>query len=123
MKLLITMLFICAFCALGRAQTVEVSQSYVDDATKAFAEVVQLRGANVNLIAAAKLKDDAIAAHQDAEKALLKIIYDYAASDLKAKKSFWKSAKDTLLGILKTLVDPAMIREYLLVIALIKAGK
>lgn len=67
---------------------------------------------------------DIIIAKQEARFIeIIQILKEYAALDNKTKKGFWGKVKDKLVKYVDVLTDPATIREVLLVIAVIKAGK
>lgn len=67
---------------------------------------------------------DLIIAKQEARFIeIIQILKEYAALDNKAKKGFWKKVGEKLVKYVDVLTDPATIREVLLVIAVIKAGK
>ncbi len=116
--------------AAAGAQTVEVTQKFVDDAAKSFVEVVALRSTVEGQTQALRDKDTALAkkddviAKQDARFiAVLDILKEYATLDAKGKKGFWGKAKDKLVKLVDELTDPAVIREILLVVAVVKSGR
>lgn len=68
-------------------------------------------------------KNEAIALQEKRFVEILGILKEYAVLDNKAKKGFWKKVGEKLGKFVDALTDPATIREILLVITVIQAGK
>lgn len=95
---------------------VMVDQVFLDDATKAFTEVVSLRVANEEA-------KTAIKKHKEANVELMAIIKDYAMLDTpKKKKGFWSKVGSKLTKLLDEATDPETIRTVATLIILSKAA-
>lgn len=63
-------------------------------------------------------------AKQDARfVAVLKILQEYAGLDSKQKKGFWATVKKKLVGFIDEVTEPSTLKEIMLIVTLIRAGK
>lgn len=125
-KAIFIFLFLSAACAAGYAQevtptpepTVVVTQSFVDDATKAFREVIPLRQAAIEA-------KDTIGKQKVVISELKQIIADYASADIadaKKRKSIWKRIGEKALKLLDLATDPETLAEIAKIVILAKAA-
>ena len=54
---------------------------------------------------------------------VLKILQEYAGLDSKQKKGFWATVKKKLVGFIDEVTEPSTLKEIMLIITLIRAGK
>lgn len=118
-RIIFLVIFLVIFSAGIRGQevqptpepkTVLVTQVFVDDATKAFDEVVALRST-------VKLKNEAIVG-------LVELITEYAQADTaKKKKSIWKKIGTKAVKLIDAATDPETIRTVATLVILAKAAE
>lgn len=118
-KFIFLTIFSFLFVINNSAQKVEVEQTFIDDATKAFVEVVALRKANLDLSAELETNKSLRAKEEAYNAELLKAVSLLVSSE-KRDKGFFKKLADQLGKMLKAATKPEHLTTIVTLIVLLK---